>query len=69
MAEWLRTRLRYYGGYDVSMEWKDGKLVSAQISNRDGGFCTVRYGEKTSKLQVKPGKPASLNAELDVEHL
>jgi alpha-L-fucosidase 2 len=56
--------LRARGGYEVSMEWKDGKLQSAQISNRNGGSCAVRYGEKTARLSVKPGETALLNAEL-----
>jgi alpha-L-fucosidase 2 len=56
--------LRARGGYEVSMEWKDGKLQSAQISNRNGGSCMVRYGEKTTKLLVKPGKATRLNADL-----
>jgi hypothetical protein len=46
------------------MEWKDGKLRSTQVSNRNGGSCTVRYGEKTARLSVKPGETALLNAEL-----
>jgi hypothetical protein len=46
------------------MKWKDRRLQSAQISQRDGGSGTVRYGEKTTKLLVKPGETAHLNAEL-----
>jgi alpha-L-fucosidase 2 len=56
--------LRARGGYEVSMEWKDGKLQSAEIFNRDGGSCAVRYGEKTTKLLLKPGESARLNAAL-----
>jgi alpha-L-fucosidase 2 len=56
--------LRGRGGYEVSMEWKGGKLRSAQITNRDGGSCTVRYGEKIAALSVKPGETAHLNADL-----
>ncbi len=60
--------LRARGGYEVSMEWKEGKLQSAEISNRDGGSCLCRYGEKTTKLSVKPGETAHLNAELATAH-
>ena len=56
--------LRARGGFEVSMEWKNGKLQSAEISNRNGGSCTVRYGEKTATLSVKPGEATRLNAEL-----
>jgi len=56
--------LRARGGFEVSMEWKNGKLQSAEISNRNGGSCTVRYGEKTAALSAKPGGTIRLNAEL-----
>lgn len=56
--------LRARGGFEVSMEWKNGKLQSAEISNRNGGSCTVRHGEKTATLSVKPGEATRLNAEL-----
>jgi alpha-L-fucosidase 2 len=56
--------LRARGGFEVSMEWKNGKLQSAEISNRNGGSCTVRYGEKTAALSVKPGDATRLNTDL-----
>ncbi len=57
--------LRARGGYEVSIEWKEGKLQSAQISNRKGGSCAVRYGEKTTRVSVPPGAAARLNAALE----
>jgi alpha-L-fucosidase 2 len=56
--------LRARGGYEVSIDWKGGKLQAARISNRHGGFCTVRSGEKTTKVSVRPGETARLNASL-----
>lgn len=58
------TGLCARGGFDVSMSWKDGKLQSAQISNKNGGSCKIRYNDKTVLLTVKAGKPISLNSEL-----
>jgi alpha-L-fucosidase 2 len=60
--------LRARGGYEVSLEWEEGKLHSAKISNRAGGSCNVRYGEKTAKLAVKPREVVNLNAELAIIH-
>ncbi|HTL58911.1 MAG TPA: hypothetical protein VL361_24705 [Candidatus Limnocylindrales bacterium] len=52
------------GGYEVSIEWEKGKLSSAQISNRKGGSCRVRYRETTTKLSLARGEVAGLNGEL-----
>ncbi|HEX3857880.1 MAG TPA: hypothetical protein VHY30_11365, partial [Verrucomicrobiae bacterium] len=58
------TDLRARGDYEVSMEWKDGKLTGAEISSVKGGDFKVRSGEKTASLTVKPGGTIHLNAEL-----
>jgi len=57
--------LRARGGYEVSLEWRMGKLSSAQISNRRGGSCTVRYGERITQLSLAPREVARLNGELE----
>jgi alpha-L-fucosidase 2 len=56
--------LRARGGYEVSMEWKEGKLTSAEIINRNKGSTIVRYAGKTAILQIRAGQTARLNAEL-----
>src|SRR6266446_6578968 len=56
----LRTR----GEYDVSLQWKGGKLQTADIHGLKGGAIKVRYGQKTSTITIKPGETAHLNANL-----
>jgi alpha-L-fucosidase 2 len=56
--------LRARGGYEVSMQWKDGKLRSAQIHNINGTACKIRYGEKTASFSVKRGGTIRINGEL-----
>ena len=49
--------LRARGGYEVSMAWRDGKLVSATVKNVSGdGQCKVRYGGKVVELSVETGR-------------
>jgi alpha-L-fucosidase 2 len=56
--------LRARGGFEVGMNWQDGKLVSADIRSQNGGPCKVRYGEKTAALRFTPGQTLRVNAEL-----
>ena len=67
-SEWPTGRisgLRARGGYDVSIEWKDGKLVSASVKNISGnGQCKVRYGDKVVGVNLKKGELKLLNEKL-----
>jgi alpha-L-fucosidase 2 len=56
--------LRARGGFEVSMEWRGGKLTSAQITHPSGGACTVRYGGKTVQITAASGKAARLDGTL-----
>jgi alpha-L-fucosidase 2 len=56
--------LRARGGFEVSMAWKDGNLLSAEIRHATGSDCKVRYGGKTALLSVRPGGSVRLNADL-----
>lgn len=64
-AEWPAgsiSGLRARGGYEVGIQWKNGKLVSATVKNVFGdGDCKVRYGEKVVELNVKRGEAKKLN--------
>jgi len=54
--------LRARGGYEVDIEWSDGKLSRALIRNVSGtGECTVRTGESTHRLMVPRGESRELS--------
>jgi alpha-L-fucosidase 2 len=58
--------LRVRGGVEVDVNWKNGKLVSAKIQPVNGfsSAMTVRYGNRTTEVSLKPEAEVLLNSEL-----
>jgi alpha-L-fucosidase 2 len=54
--------LRARGGYELDMEWKDGKLVHAVLKGvaNNSGECVVQLGEATIKLALAKGASREL---------
>ncbi len=51
--------LRARGGFEVDMEWKNGKLVSAAIHSGAGGNCKVNYQGITKEFTTQKGETYS----------
>jgi alpha-L-fucosidase 2 len=58
--------LRARGGFEIAMQWKDGKLQSAAIRNSALATVKVRYGGKTAEVPIKAGQTVRLSADLAV---
>jgi alpha-L-fucosidase 2 len=50
--------MKVRGGFELDMEWKDGKLIRVEIRNLTSkdGKCALRYGAKTRTIVVKSSK-------------
>ena len=44
------------GGFDVDIAWNEGKLTQAIIKSKNGGKCSLRYGDSTLNFGTKKGK-------------
>jgi alpha-L-fucosidase 2 len=46
------------GGFEIDIDWKNGKLLKAVVRSRNGGLCRVRIGsnKKVITLKTKAGK-------------
>ncbi|HYG19902.1 MAG TPA: glycoside hydrolase family 95 protein [Ohtaekwangia sp.] len=56
------------GGFEVTMTWKDGRLVSAAILSRLGATCTVRYGDKVITFDTEKNRQYTFDGVLQRIH-
>ncbi len=60
--------LKARGGFEVDMQWKAGKLVSATIHNAYATPCKLRNGSTTKTIEMKPGQVIRVDGNLEVIH-
>lgn len=63
-ADGTVTGLCARGGFEVSMVWKAGQLVSAAIHSTTGEPCRVSCAGQSVDLKIKKGNSARLNGQL-----
>ncbi len=50
--------LRARGGFELDIQWKEGKLVNVSVRSFAGGICRLRYGDVTRDLNLAKGQSA-----------
>ena len=61
--EWSEGRvsgLCARGGYEVSFEWKDGRVQSAEVRAKHAGSVTLLYNNKSQTLQMEAGQTVTV---------
>jgi len=58
--------LRARGGFEVNIEWKDGKLTESTIRSKLGHTCKVRHREKVVEFDTHPGHSHILSGDLTI---
>jgi alpha-L-fucosidase 2 len=53
------------GGFEVAMEWKDGKLHNVQVVSKAGNKCRLNYRGKVVTLDTERGRPYHFDASLN----
>jgi alpha-L-fucosidase 2 len=54
------------GGLEVSIEWKEGQLISATITSKLGNPARLRYKNRVVEWATEKGKSYSFNGELQL---
>jgi len=57
--------LKARGGFEISMSWKDGRLVELEVFSIKGRPFQVRYQNLTKEFQPKPGEKITLSCDLN----
>ena len=63
-SEWPTGKisgLKARGNIEVSLEWKDGKLIGATLISQKDKTVVIDYNGKTIKVQLKQNQPKSIN--------
>ena len=58
------TGLRARGGFEVSLKWQAGKLLTAKVQSITGTTCQVKYDDREITLHLKPGSITTLDSNL-----
>ena len=55
------TGLKARGGFECDIWWENGILAKAIIHSEKGGKAKVKYGPKTTEIEINPGKKITID--------
>ena len=55
--------VRARGGFELDIDWRDGRLVSVRMRGAPGGEARLRYGDTVRTVHVRKGRELRLDAE------
>ena len=55
-AEGRATGLKARGGFEISFEWKNGRVTRLLVDSRVGLPATIRYNDREVKVPAEKGK-------------
>lgn len=58
--------LKARGGFEVSLEWKDGKLLKTEIIAVKDGVCNIRYGKSFQSIILKANDILMINSAFEI---
>lgn len=58
------TGLRARNGFEVDINWKEGKLTAAALRSKLGGTCRLAYGSRVVELETRAGGSYNLDGRL-----
>lgn len=53
------------GGYELDLDWNEGKLTALVIKSKTDGNCEIHYAGKTKTIITKVGETYKLNGDLE----
>jgi alpha-L-fucosidase 2 len=56
--------VRVRGGGKVDITWKEGRLTELRLQSDHAMKSRVLYGDQSAEVQIKPGKPVTLDGAL-----